>query len=521
MAANIGAHQYSKHAYHFSSGRVVPIVGEVRMQPSAYLEPPMSINLIFHGAAGTVTGSKYLLELKRPHGGTTRILLDCGMFQGEALRNGDEDPNRHFGFDPRTLDAVVLSHAHIDHSGLLPRLVAEGFAGPIWSTPATDDLCAIMLVDSAHIQEYDHEWEMKKARDNGGVPDDGPLYRVADVAPTMELFRNTGYNEPVVIAEGVELTFTDTGHILGSAAIHLRITDGDRTLRLSFTGDVGRYVDRLLPDPAPFPQADVVICESTYGDRQHSPVAEAEEMLLRHVTETCVTNGGRLIIPAFSVGKTQEVLYTLNMLSNAGRLPRIPVFVDSPLAISATDISRKYAGLLREAVREQLEHDPDLFSFPGLEILRTPESSKALNDRTEPCIIISASGMMEAGRVRHHLRHALPDPRNAVLVVGFCAPGTLGDRLLQGAHEVGLFGQRIPVKARILRMDFYSAHADSTELVRFLRCQDPAQVQRVFLVHGVDESRNALKESLSQEGFQRIHLPHKGERIVLSSRDGH
>lgn len=476
----------------------------------------MSIHLTFHGAAGTVTGSKHLLELKRPDGTTTRVLLDCGMFQGEALRNGDEDPNRHFGFDPPSIDMVVLSHAHIDHSGLLPRLVAEGFTGPIWSTPATDDLCGIMLVDSAHIQEYDHEWEVKKARQrNKSIPDEGPLYTVADVAPTMALFRNTSYNEPVMIAEGVELTYTDAGHILGSAAVHLRINDGGRTLRLSFTGDVGRYVDRLFPDPAPFPQADVLVCESTYGDRDHSPVAEAEEELLRHVTDVCVTNGGRLIIPAFSVGKTQELLYTLNALNNDGRLPRIPVFVDSPLAISATDISRKHADLFREEVRAELERDPDLFSFPGVEFLRTPESSKELNGRKGPCIIISASGMMEAGRVRHHLRHALPDPRNAVLVVGFCAPGTLGDRLLQGAGEVGLFGERVPVKARILRMDFYSAHADRTELMRYLDCQQPSSVRKLFLVHGVDDAREALKDRLSEQGFKRIHLPHKGERFVL------
>lgn len=481
----------------------------------------MSIHITFHGAAGTVTGSKHLLEVGRPDGTTTRILLDCGMFQGEALRDGDDGPNRRFGFDPATIDLVVLSHAHIDHSGLLPRLVVEGFAGPIWSTPATEDLCGIMLLDSAHIQEYDHQWEVKKARMKGRPLEEGPLYRVADVEPTMARFRQAAYGEPVMIAEGVELTFTDTGHILGSAAVQLRINDGARTLRLAFTGDVGRYVDRLMPDPAPFPQADVLICESTYGDRDHGPLAEAEAELLRHVTDVCVTNGGRLIIPAFSVGKTQELLYTLNSLSNDGLLPRIPVFVDSPLAISATDISRKHAMLFREGVRAELEHDPDLFSFPGVEFLRTPESSKELNGRKGPCIIISASGMMEAGRVRHHLLHALPDPRNAVLVVGFCAPGTLGGRLLDGAEEVGLFGERVPVKARILRMDFYSAHADRGELLRYLGCQRPAAVHRTFLVHGVDEAREGLGRLLTDAGFQHIQLPHRGERFALSLGDPH
>ncbi|HEY0977527.1 MAG TPA: MBL fold metallo-hydrolase, partial [Flavobacteriales bacterium] len=429
----------------------------------------MAISITFHGAAGTVTGSKHLVEVTGRDGRQRRVLLDCGMFQGEALRDVDHDPNRRFGFDPAALDAVVLSHAHIDHSGLLPRLVKEGFQGVIHSTPATADLCTIMLADSAHIQEYDHAYELKRARKRGVHAEEAaPLYTVEDVAPTLVLFRGLEYGVEREIVPGVTLMFTDTGHILGSAAVHLAIDDGERKVRLSFSGDVGRYVDRLLPDPAPFPQADVVICESTYGDRDHGPIADAEEALFQHVSDVCVKAGGRLIIPAFSVGKTQELLYTLNALSNAGKLPRIPVFVDSPLAISATGIVRKYGALFRSDVQMELQQDPDLFDFTGVEFLRTPEASKALNDGPGPCIIISASGMMEAGRVRHHLRNALPDARNAVLVVGFCAPGTLGDRLLKGAQEVGLFGERIPVKARILRMDFYSAHADRSELERFL-----------------------------------------------------
>ncbi len=476
----------------------------------------MAISITFHGAARTVTGSKHLVEVARTDGKRYRILLDCGMFQGEAVRDTDHDPNRHFGFRPEQIDAFVLSHAHIDHSGLVPRLVKEGYSGAIHATPATEDLCAVMLMDSAHIQEYDHQFDVKRARERGESLDmEDALYTTEDVPPTMALFRSLPFGEPREIVPGVELTFTDTGHILGSAAVHLDIDDGERTLKLTFSGDVGRYVDRLLPDPSPFRQADVIISESTYGDRDHSPVKEAEEELLRHVTEVCVQDRGRLIIPAFSVGKTQELLYTLNSLSNAGLLPRIPVFVDSPLAISATDIARKHAALFRPEVRAELAQDPDLFAFPGVEFLRSPESSKALNARKEPCIIISASGMMEAGRVRHHLRHALPDARNAVLVVGFCAPGTLGDRLLRGAEEVGLFGERVPVKARILRMDFYSAHADRTELVRFMSCQSPARVQRVFLVHGVDSALEGLQDRYTEVGFRRIAIPRRGERFDL------
>jgi metallo-beta-lactamase family protein len=477
----------------------------------------MPFHITFHGAAGTVTGSKHLLELTRTDGSTTRVLLDCGMFQGEALANSNgKDRNRRFGFDPSAIDAVVLSHAHIDHSGLLPRLVAEGFKGTIWSTPATRDLCAIMLEDSARIQEYDFTDAVRRAEKRGkAVPTEGPLYTVDDVQPAMALFQTADYQERIEVMPGIELTFTDAGHILGSAAVHLRIDDGERSRRITFTGDVGRYVDRLLPAPAPFPQADAIICESTYGDREHADVAEAEEELLRHVTSVCVDRKGRLIIPAFSIGKTQEILYTLNALSNSGRLPRIPVFVDSPLAISATDIVRRHAALFRPEVRDELHRDPDLFSFPGVSFVRESEQSKRLNGTKEPCIIISASGMMEAGRVRHHLLHALPNADNAVLAVGFCAPGTLGHELLRGAREVRIFGETVPVNAEVLRMEFYSAHGDRKELLRYLDCQDPARVSTLFLVHGEEGPRATLAEEFRLRGFADVKLPKLRERFEL------
>lgn len=337
----------------------------------------MANRLTSHGAAGTVTGSKHLLEVEFRHGGSVRILLDCGMFQGEALADhSGKDRNRRFGFDPASIDAVVLSHAHIDHSGLLPRLVREGFRGNIHSTPATRDLCAIMLEDSARIQEYDAAYEQRRAkRKGGGRSAEEPLYTVKDVAPTMAAFAVQHYGVEQELVPGITLRFTDAGHILGSAAVHLRIDDGERELRLTFTGDVGRYVDRLLPEPVRFPQADVILCETTYGDRDHRPIMEAEEELLRHVEKVCVERGGRLMIPAFSIGKTQDILYTLNSLSNAGRLPRIPVFVDSPLAISATEIVRDHSTLFRQALQEELRRDPDLFSFPGVEFVRAPERS--------------------------------------------------------------------------------------------------------------------------------------------------
>lgn len=478
----------------------------------------MPIHLTCHGAAGVVTGSKHLLEVQHSDGRTFRILLDCGMFQGESLADGSgKDRNRRFGFDPASIDVLVLSHAHIDHSGLIPRLVREGFRGTIISTAATRDLCEIMLEDSARIQEYDAAYDARQARKRGrAVREDGPLYTVADVAPAMERFEVLDYDRPREILPGVELRFTDAGHILGSAAVHLTIDDGQEVQRLLFTGDVGRYVYRLLPDPAPPPQADVVICESTYGDRDHQPIKEAEDELLRHVEEVCVERKGRLVIPAFSIGKTQEILYTLNSLSNAGRLPRIPVFVDSPLAISATDVVRRHERLFRPEVREELHRDPDLFSFPGLSVVRKAEHSKKLNDRQGPCIIISASGMMEAGRVRHHLRHTLAHAENAVLAVGFCAPGTLGAELLSGAREVDIFGDTIPVRAEILRMEFYSAHADRNELLRYLSALNKAKVRHMLLVHGNDAALKGLRELLMGAGYPEVHVPRMRERMRLS-----
>jgi metallo-beta-lactamase family protein len=331
----------------------------------------------------------------------------------------------------------------------------------------------------------------------------------------MTRFQVLDYAGTLEILPGVRLTFRDAGHILGSAGVQLHIDDGERVRRIFFTGDTGRYVDRLLPEPVRFPQADVILCETTYGDREHQPVAEAEAELLKHVVQVCVERKGKLIIPAFSIGKTQEILYTLNRLSNAGRLPRIPVHVDSPLAISATEIVRDHAALFRHEVRDELDHDPDLFSFPGVEFVRSPDRSKQLNGTPGPRIIIAASGMMEAGRIRHHLLHELPKPENAVLAVGYCAPGTLGADLLDGYQEVRIFGDPVPVRAQILRMEFYSAHADRNELLRYLSCQDPNEVEKIFLIHGVDRARRSFKELLEANNFRNILLPRQRETFAL------
>jgi len=474
----------------------------------------MGISITFHGAAGMVTGSKHLLEIPDKNGKIMRLLLDCGMFQGEGPQS--DEKNRRFGFDPRELDAVVLSHAHIDHSGLIPRLVREGFKGPIYATPATRDLCTVMLADSAHIQESDFESDLKRAKRQGRAPKEiEPLYTIGDVSPALALFQAVEYNEGFEVLPGVALMFTDAGHILGSACVHLDIDTEEGERRITFSGDVGRYVDRLLPDPTPFRQADTIICESTYGDRDHPPVEVVRDELLDHVRRVCVEKKGKLIIPAFSIGKTQEILHTLNKLYNEGRLPRIPVIVDSPLSINATAIYKQHAALLQADVRAELAEDPDLFGFKGVEFVREAARSKQLNERQEPCIVIAASGMMEAGRIRHHLRHGLPNERNAVLIVGFSAPGTLGAELMERPDHVRIFGERVAVRAEILRMESYSAHADRGELSRWIGCQDAAKVQRMFLVHGIASSLNGLRERFAREGYQRIDIPKQGERFEL------
>ncbi|HQV38113.1 MAG: MBL fold metallo-hydrolase [Flavobacteriales bacterium] len=470
----------------------------------------MPLSITFHGAAGMVTGSKHLLEL--PDG--KRVLLDCGMFQGEGPAS--DALNRRFGFDPQSIDALVLSHAHIDHSGLIPRLVAEGFRGPIFATPATLDLCEILLADSAYIQENDFRYDVKRAKkQRRAMTEIGPLYTAADVDAAMTLFSTVQYDTPTEILPGLTLTFIDAGHILGSASVHLTVAGREGVRRITFSGDVGRYVDRLLPDPKPFPQADVIICESTYGDRDHPEAGATWKELLGHVQRVCVEQHGRLIIPAFSVGRTQEILYALNHLFNEGKLPRVPVFVDSPLSINATGIYRKHSDLLQADIRKELETDPDLFGFQGVEFIREAWRSKELNTRKGPSITIAASGMMDAGRIRHHLLHGLPDANNAVLIVGFCAPGTFGERLLQRPETVKLYGEVVPVRAAILSMDSYSAHGDRNELLRWIACQEPTLVKHVFLVHGSDHALEGLRDRYAEHGFRDIQIPELGQRFEV------
>lgn len=466
------------------------------------------MHITFHGAAQTVTGSKHLITTGR----NKRILLDCGLFQNQGGDNAEL--NRHFGFDPTQVDYMILSHAHIDHSGNIPQLVRQGFSGPIYCTKATYDLCSIMLEDSAHIQENDLSYLNKKRARNGQKKLD-PLYTLEDVIDALKLFVPVEMNESIDIDKHIRFHFTDAGHILGSAAVNLEIEEADETIKIFFSGDTGRFNDYILKAPQPFPQADYIITESTYGDRLHEDVENTELELFNIVHQTCILNKGKLIIPAFSLGRTQEVVYALNRLFNKGLLEKIPVYVDSPLAISATSIMRKHKESFNPDIIEYMKNDDDPFGFETLHYIRDVELSKELNDKAEPCIIISASGMMEAGRVKHHLKNNIGNAKNSVLIVGFVPPGSLGDRMIQGEKEVRIFGKMVPLRASVKVMGSYSAHADYKEMMKYLSCQDTKKVKRLFLVHGEKEAQLTFKNHLHGMGFSDIAIPMMHETFQL------
>lgn len=464
----------------------------------------------FYGAAQNVTGSKHLITLKSGK----QILLDCGLFQGRG--KDTFSLNVHFGFDPSKVDYLVLSHAHIDHSGLIPRLVRQGFKGDIYCTPATRDLCEIMLKDSAKIQEADMKYiNKRRRRKKKGKPDLQPLYNIEDVEPALKLFKTLPYLKKKELEPGIELQFTDVGHIIGSAAVHLRLKDGNLWHRVTFSGDIGRYQNRLLRDPQPFPQADYLICESTYGNREHVPPPKAEKILLDAVLNTCVEKKGKLIIPAFSIGRTQEIVNILNNLHFENKLPQIPVYVDSPLSTSATQIMRKHKYSFRKNVQEYMEKDPTPFGFSTLRYVRDAMESKALNDSEEPCIVISASGMAEAGRIKHHLMHGVSNPKNTVAIVGWCSTSSLGGKLARKDKEVYIFGERFEVKADVVVMNPFSAHGDYNEMLKFLSCQEKHILKNIFLVHGNEEIMPAWKSRLHNAGYHNITIPKHKEVIEI------
>ncbi|HOA37507.1 MAG TPA: MBL fold metallo-hydrolase [Flavihumibacter sp.] len=467
------------------------------------------MKMAFHGAARTVTGSKHLLTLKDGR----KILFDCGMFQG--MGKDTDMLNRNWGFVPAEVDILLLSHAHIDHCGLIPKLVYEGFKGPIYCTPATKDLATILLEDSAHIQEEDAKYINKK-RAASGQPYVKPLYTSEDAAKAMQYFKPVQYGEWTKIGDGLEVLYTDAGHIIGSAAVHLKVTENGVTEQISFSGDVGRYRDVILRSPETFPQADYILLESTYGNSLHEMQSTTPDQLLYWIEKICLQQKGKLIIPAFSVGRTQEILYSLNQLEIERRLPSLDYFLDSPLSIEATEVVKRFPQYFNKTIQKVLEKDDDPFRFAGLKYVKTVEESKQLNFRNEPCVIISASGMAEAGRVKHHISNNIENSRNGILLVGYCEPQSLGGRLMAGKKMVSIFGLEHEVNASIGSIRSMSAHGDYEDLSQFLACQDPKQVKRLFLVHGEYDVQKAFKQRLYQKGFVDIEIPELHYEIGLS-----
>ncbi|HEX2935357.1 MAG TPA: MBL fold metallo-hydrolase [Bacteroidales bacterium] len=462
----------------------------------------------FLGAAREVTGSKHLITTKSGK----RILLDCGMFQGKGLET--DAMNRNLGFNPGEIDHIVLSHAHIDHSGLIPYMYRLGFRGSVICTNATRDLCAIMLADCGHIQEMDARMFNKKRLKKGLEPIEA-IYTRQDAVRCMELFIGIPYERKFYFDENIKLKFFDTGHLLGGGVACLEINEGGQTYKIGYTGDIGRPINRILKSPQPFPQVDYLITESTYGDRIHDTSDFAEEQLLKVVEETCVHKGGKLIIPSFSVGRTQEVVYTLNNFYNAQRLPKIDIYVDSPLSVNATNIFRMHPECFNDNIQKVMETDDDPFGFNSLHYITSIEESKKLNSTKKPCVVISASGMMEAGRVKHHLANSINNSKNTVLAVGYCAPNTLGAKILRGDKQVSIFGNLLDVKADIRRIEAYSGHGDYKEMIGFLKCQDASKIQKTFIVHGEYASQQFYKTELEKEGYKNINIPDVGDEFEL------
>ena len=466
------------------------------------------MKLQFMGAAREVTGSKHLLTTKSG----LKILLDCGMYQGKGLET--DAMNRDLGFDPSEIDYLILSHAHIDHSGLIPYIYKLGFRGTVLCTPATRDLCAIMLADAGRIQEQDTQTFNKKRKAQGLDPVE-PIYDEQDAQACMSCFISVPYHKKFNIEGEVMVEFFDAGHILGSSCTVLEIKEGRRTIRLGFTGDIGRYNKQILKDPEPFPQVDYLIMESTYGDRLHESLESAEQELLMAVLDTCTKKKGKLIIPSFAIGRAQEIIYALDRLENAKLLPDIDVFVDSPLSVSATNIMRLHSECFNDDIVEYCKTDPDPFGFDRLHYIQSVAERKMLNVRHKPCVIISASGMMEAGRVKHHLANHIENPATTILCVGYCEPKTLGAHIMRGDKTVSIFGHLHAVRAELRRIDSLSGHGDYSEMINYIGCQDKKKLKGLFIVHGEEETQMHFKETLSELGWKHISVPAFRDEVEL------
>ena len=459
------------------------------------------MQLTCYGAAREVTGSKHLLEV-----GGKRVLLDCGMFQGRRQETARK--NREFGFNAAKLDAVVLSHAHIDHSGLIPLLTKNGYNGRIYCTPATRDLCAVMLLDSANIQQRDAEYLSRKHREF--VP---PLYDEHDARRVMRHFVSVPYAEPFDVCEGVTATFRDAGHILGSAMVQLTLKEAGNRQSFLFSGDIGRKRLPILNDPWQPEPADTVLMESTYGDRDHEPF-EAMEAHLREAVVRTVDRGGKIIIPSFALERAQEVVHSIKLLEQDPAFPTVPVFVDSPLTVHITDVFRMHTEAYDDDTSDLYKAAGDPFSLRNIQYISEVEDSMKLNDRRDPCIIIAASGMCEFGRILHHLKNHCTDPRNTIMIVGWQAEHTLGRRIVEKRPMLKIFGQEYPLKAEVKIFNGFSGHAGRTPLIEF-GVNAGTHAKRVALVHGEQPEMDSLREGLEARGVKNILMPERGKPIIL------
>jgi metallo-beta-lactamase family protein len=460
------------------------------------------MHITFNGAVQTVTGSQHLLHLNGQ-----KILLECGLYQGK--RDESRARNRDFPFEPAAVDVLVLSHAHIDHSGNIPNLVRRGFRGKIICTAATVDLCNAMLLDSGHIQEMDVAY-VNKHRQRRGEPPVEPIYTQEDAAASLKYFQGIDYDEPYLLGPGITLTLYDAGHLLGSAIVVLDFAEdnGRPSRRLVFSGDLGRNDVPILRDPTLLEEADILLIESTYGSRIHPPIEDSAKELETTIRRT-YERGGKVIIPAFAVERTQLLIYLLNNLYNEGNLPDMPVFVDSPLAVNATEVFRRHPDCFDQETHDHILHDPegDIFSFKRLTYIRDVEESKALNRRQGPCVIISASGMAEAGRIQHHLKNNIEDPRNTILIVGWQAPYTLGRRLVERQPKVRIFGMEYQLEAEVVTLNGFSGHADQRGLLAWVKAFKK-KPEQVFVVHGDPEAAQVFADLLRHDlGYSRVMIP--------------
>jgi metallo-beta-lactamase family protein len=465
------------------------------------------LEIQFIGAAQTVTGSQHLIYVNGK-----KILLDCGLYQGR--RKEAFEINRTFKYSPSEIDVLLLSHAHIDHSGKIPGLIKNGFKGHIYTTAATVDLCQIMLRDSAHLQERDI-YVVNKIRKKQHKNPFEPLYDFDDVEKAMDQFIGVQYSRAIEVAPGVMATYRDAGHILGSAGILLEINENGKKYRIGFSGDIGRSNMPIIRNPNVLRDLDLLIMESTYGNRLHAVADEVEEEVATTV-KSVVERGGKIIIPSFAVGRTQLLVYMLHKLFDQNRIPVIPIYVDSPLAVEATKIYQTHPECYdRETYRIFIQSNQDPFGFGRLTYIKNVEQSKELNDKPEPCIIISASGMAEGGRVLHHLANNIENKKNLILFVGYAAAHTLARKIIDGETEINIFGEPHKVNAEVKSMDYFSAHADQGELIDYLRLNDVKRLKNIFLVHGEEEQALPLREKLLQKGFKNVDFPSSGKKFVI------